>query len=348
MAEGDLHGGQASADATRSAFGAFLNEPLAEEPFLIAGRAAMAAGRLDEGERLLKEARRRNPRSRAARFSLLDIYLRSDRVQEAGVELAVLQRIVPGMGEVIVPQLARMLEDRQSRPTLLQLMSSDPGLQQAVLAHLAGSGGDPDLILRLAAAAPATAAAPEGLPWQRQLLTILVERGEVLKALRLWRSFASLPEGPDEKAVYDEFFKSLPGAAPFNWSAYEGSAGIVEQSGKAGLNVQFFGRESADLASQMMVLRPGRYRLSSRVDGSAKGDDSRLAWRVFCRGNDVEPIAELNLREITAAPRLVSVDFTVPASCRGQWLKLAGIAGEFPGTQTVSVSAVSVTGAGRP
>ncbi len=95
------------------------------------------------------------------------------------------------------------------------------------------------------------------------------------------------------------------------------------------------------------MLRPGRYRLRFRAEGSAKGDDTRLAWRVTCRsGSPV--LLELPLRDITAAPRTIGGDFTVPASCGAQWLRLVGIAGEFPGTQSVAIGGVEIgPGEGR-
>ena len=104
------------------------------------------------------------------------------------------------------------------------------------------------------------------------------------RALRLWREFAGLPAGPDHKAVHDGRFQGLPGAAPFNWSINSGSAGVAERIPAPALQVEFYGRETIELARQLMVLRPGRYRLEFRAEGNAKGDDSRLAWRIFCQG----------------------------------------------------------------
>jgi hypothetical protein len=267
-------------------------------------------------------------------------------MDQAGQEVVALRRLVPGVAEALAPQLALMVRDERTGASLIRLLGRDPGLQQAVLSSLAQSGADPDLILRIANSAPPSAPSATGLPWQRQLLGLLIERGDLTRAVRLWRSFAGLPAGPDEKAVHDGRFQHLPGADPFNWALYQGSAGVSERSRAPALDVQFFGRETVDLASQMMVLRPGRYRLRFRVEGSAKGDDSRLAWRVYCRGNDAAPILDLPLRDVGAAPREMGADFNVPGSCNGQWLRLQGIAGEFPGTQTAAITDVAVVPAG--
>lgn len=345
MAEVDLGSARIPDDARDAALSALDRAPLAAEPFLVAGLRAMQAGRVRDGERLLEEARRRDPRLRMARLFLLDRYMRENRIEAAGIELAALRRLIPQVAEALAPQLARMVRDERTGAALIRVLSRDPMLQQAVLTNLATSGADPELILRIARSSASSSPTPEGLPWQRQLLGSLVERGDLTRALALWRSFAGLPAGPGEKGVYDGRFQHLPGADPFNWGLYSGSAAAVERSRAPALDIQYYGRETADLAGQLMVLRPGSYRLSFRVEGSAKGDDSRLAWRVFCRGR-TEPMFDLPLRDVDAAPRTISGEFTVAPSCTGQWLKLTGIAGEFPGTQTATISDVAVVPAG--
>jgi hypothetical protein len=344
----DIGTGTLPDDARRSALEAFKSAPLAEEPILVAALGALRSGRVAEGERLLIEARRRNPRNRTARLFLVDRYLRTGRVDQAGVELAALRRLIPGVAEALAPQLALMVRDERAGASLIRVLSRDPSLQELVLSSLATSGADTDLILRLARSSAVGRPSAEGRPWQRQLLMLLIERRDFAGALQVWRSSAGLPAGPSEKAVYDGSFRGLPGAVPFNWSLYQGSAGSAERSRTAGLDVQFFGRETVELAAQLMVLRPGRYRLSFGVEGNAKGDDSRLAWRVFCGGNDGEAIVEVPLRDIGASPRTMTAQFNVSPSCRTQWLRLVGVAGEFPGTQTVTVKDVVVApGGGR-
>lgn len=340
----ELGMGRIDPEQQRRAADALAAAPLAAEPFLLAGLGAFAAGRSGEAEALLEEARRRNPRLRQARMFLLERYLRDGRIEEAGIELGALRRLVPGVVQALAPQLAALVRDERSGAQLIRLLGRDPPVRQAVLGQLAATGADPDLILRIARASPMPAS-PEGLPWQIQLLHALVQRGEMARALRLWRDFAGLPAGPDGKAVYDRRFEGLPGAAPFNWALNSGSAGTAERIPAPALQVEYYGRETVDLAQQLMVLAPGRYQLRFRAEGNAKGDDSRLAWRIFCAGS-ASPLAEFVLRDVTAAPRTMGGDFTVPPGCAGQSLRLSGIAGEFPGTQIVAVTDVQVVPAG--
>jgi tetratricopeptide (TPR) repeat protein len=344
MSRLDLGTGEFDAAAMGDAQAGLARAPLAEEPFLFAGLGAARRGRFDEAERFLSEARRRNPRLRAARLFLLDRYLRQNRMAEAAGEVVSLRRLVPEVSDALAPQLAQLARDERTGAALMRVLAREPDLQQAVLDYLAGVGTDPDLILRVASAAPARPS-PEGLPWQRRLLASLVAHNDDGRALSLWRSFAGLPPGGGEKGVYDGRFQRLPGAAPFNWQLSSQSAGGAEYNAGPALAVEFFGRETADLAGQLMVLRPGRYRLRFRAEGSAKGDDSRLAWRVACNpGNAV--LLDLPIRDVNAAPRDFTGEFTVPGSCPAQWLRLTGIAGEFPGTQSVTIGNVDISPAG--
>lgn len=340
----ELSMGRVDPARQQAAAEALADAPLSAEPFLLAGLAAATSGREAQGQALLEEARRRNPRLRDARLFLLQRYLVQGKVDEAGGELAALRRLEPRVVEALAPQLAAMVRDERVSAQLIRVLSRDPAVQQAVLGRLATTGADPDLILRVARGSP-TPATPDGLPWQRILLVSLVQRGEMARALQLWRDFSGLPAGPTDKAVHDGRFQGLPGAVPFNWAITSSSAGVAERIPAPALQVEYYGRESTDLAQQLMVLRPGRYRLEFRAEGNAKGDDSRLAWRIMCQGS-ATPIAEVVLRDISAAPKVIRGEFTVPAGCAAQSLRLSGIAGEFPGIQLASITDVRIVPAG--
>jgi hypothetical protein len=56
-----------SPEGQRRLAAALAHAPLAEEPFVVQGVLAIAKGDAERGLRLLEEAKRRNPRSGAAR-----------------------------------------------------------------------------------------------------------------------------------------------------------------------------------------------------------------------------------------------------------------------------------------
>jgi hypothetical protein len=234
-----------------------------------------------------------------------------------------------------------MVREPRTGTALLKVLAHEPELQQSVLAHLALSGADPDLILGIAASSPATAGSPEGLHWQRALLSRLVEQGDLQRAHRLWRSFAGLAPSDGGKGVHDGDFRGAPGAPPFNWQFSTGAAGVAERIGTPALQVDYYGRENVGLATQLLMLKPGRYRLQFRAEGDASGEGSQMLWTVTCTGSKAE-LLSLPLRDVNFSPRTLSGVFTVPAGCAGQWLKLNGTAGEFPKGQNVTISQLQI------
>jgi hypothetical protein len=342
MAEFRARGGKLSEPVRAMALAGLADAPLTEEPFFLEAVRALAAGENERGLRLLHEARRRDPRARTHRLILLDRHLRAKDVAAAGAEIAVINRLIPRSGEVLVPELARMVRNPATGAALVQVLGREPRLQQAVLERLASSGADPDLILRVAASNASTRGTPEGLPWQGALLNRLVEKGEFGRAYALWRSFSGLGAGAGEKGVYDGGFAGAPGAPPFNWFLGTGAEGVAERTKQPALQVEYYGRAGAELARQLLLLRPGRHRLQFRAAGSANGQGSHVAWTIECAGSKSQ-ILGLPLRDIGEAGRNIAAEFTVPAGCAGQWLRLKGQAGEFPETQSLTITDVAIS-----
>ena len=343
MLEFRLQGGRVSEASREGAFSALSRSPLAEDPFLLAGIDALAKGDTQKGEALLVETRRRDPRSRTARLILLDRYLRTNRTEQAGVEIAVLNRLVSRAAEVLVPELARMISDPKTGDALIGLLKKDKDMRDAVLARLAGGGADPDLILRVARSSGAGGRTGGPAPaWQPALLAKMVEKGDVRRAASLWRGFSGVSNADAAAAPYDGAFTGRPGPAPFNWQLLSSAAGVAERSGSRGLEVEYYGRERAALASQLLMLAPGRYRLSFRAEGDATGQGSRLAWIVSCNGQNGPQLLEAKLERIGSTPKIVRASFAVPAGCPAQWLRLTGIPDEFPTGQSATINDVRI------
>ncbi len=346
MLEFRLRGGRVSPQARAAAVDALGDHPLAEEPFLISGVTALAEGDIKRGEALLLEAKRRNPRSRMARLLLLDRFLRTNRPAEAAVELGTLTVLVPRTGEVLIPQLANMVTDPKTAGTLKAALQNNPGLLNAVLSRLASTGTSADTILALAASGGPT---PPGVDtsWQAVLVNRLAEGGDIARAYRLWREFGKVSAPAEGKGLYDPGFQGLPGSAPFNWRLVANAEGVAEAAAGGGLQAAFYGRSDVELAAQLLMLKPGRYRIRFRAEGDAKGESSRMTWTLSCHGSKAV-LVQLPLVNITYAPRQLAAAFTVPASaCQAQWLRLNGAAAEFPAEQTATIRDLQIVPEGR-
>ncbi|MFL6858129.1 MAG: hypothetical protein ACJ8EB_09515, partial [Allosphingosinicella sp.] len=263
-----------------AAIRALRQASLADEPFLLAALDAQAAGQGARSERLLVEARRRNPRERLVRLTLLERYLSTERWADAGREIAVVTRLVPRAQDVLAPGLAKLAANPKYAAPMAQILDRNPLLKDAVLLQLAGSGVDTAQILRLAGRAAAPPGPPQGRAWQQKLLERLIGAKSYRDAFALWARFAGLPAGI-AKGVYDPSFAGLAGAPPFNWDLTTGEGGHAERI-RGGLEVDYYGRLDASLVRQMLLLAPGRYRLTLRADGHAEGDGTQLQWTIVC------------------------------------------------------------------
>lgn len=163
----------------------------------------------------------------------------------------------------------------------------------------------------------------------------LVKSGDYDRAYRTWARFAGLPGQPGPKLFNPDFARSSA-PPPFNWQLLNGAAGVAEPAVGGGLNVLYYGREEAVLASQLLLLKPGHHRLifSTQGAGPALG---QLSWALVCL-----PGANRIGNEALAAG---AATFSIPVSkCSAQELQLRGEPTDAPMTMSVRLSNLRLTG----
>jgi hypothetical protein len=89
------------------------------------------------------------------------------------------------------------------------------------------------------------------------------------------------------------------------------------------LHVLFYGQEDGILATQLLLLEPGPYRLTMQLIGDPERARS-LNWSVWC-DKAPAPIASVTLE--TAAAQ--GWRFNVPGGCPAQWIRLSGASGDI-------------------
>jgi hypothetical protein len=224
------------------------------------------------------------------------------------------------------------------------MLRENPEIRDDTLAYLAAHGADTALLLSLAAASGSGADPAHPPQWQGALLDRLVAAGDIEGAYRLWRAAAHVPAEAARSGVYDPNFAGAPGALPFNWQLTSDAEGVAER-GRGGLQVDYYGRAPHLFARQLLLLRPGTYRLQMRVEGDAKGDGTQLAWTIACLGGKA-PLLQLPLKDVDSAPKALAADFTVPAGCAAQWLRLDGSAGDVAAEQNVTITTFAIAAKG--
>jgi hypothetical protein len=193
-----------------------------------------------------------------------------------------------------------------------------------VLALLADT---PENLPAICAIAPADEARGTA-EWQQRLLSALVAGQDHARAHALWRRFAHVDTEPG--GLFNARFLAGGPPPPFNWRLNTGPAGTAEARTGGGLHLLYFGRDDVALADQLLLLRPGRYRLSFRVQGEPTG----LGWGLTCHPGTRVQNAPLSQGHF---------DFEVPSSdCPAQRLELRGVAGDYSLTVDLVLSPVTL------
>jgi hypothetical protein len=308
--------------------------PLAPEPFLVRGVDAELAGNPALAGRAFEAARRRNPRSLAAHYFLADHYLRTNQPAAGLAELARLTRLVPdGIGSV-APYYARYAKEAGGAEGMREVLRVHPEFAPEVLSVLAADAANADLVLYLAGDLPNSSG--ESPLWHGRLIEALVTASQFQKARAVWSKLSGEPLADD--GLFDPRFSGKKAPSPFNWSLLSNASGLAEAQGDGRLHIIYYGRDNATLASQTLTLRPGRYRLSFKIDGSSKALSS-LAWKLSCLPPK-RPVFSLGLPTNGGQ---ATGEFSIGRDCPAQQLVLTGTSPDFPETVDATLRELNLT-----
>jgi hypothetical protein len=310
---------------------AAAKEPLAPEPFLVRGIQAQLAGEEMAAQRAFEAAQWRDPRSLPAAYFLADRYFQTGDSTRGLREVAVLARLAPTGTGTVAPYLAAYAASPANWPKLRQLFEANPDLADPTLTKLASNAATVPAVLALAD--PREKA--RDAPWLPPLLNSLIGAGQYGQARAIWERVSAFPSSSGE-LVYDAGFTDKMAPPPFNWALTSSTVGVAERQSGRRLHVVFYGQEDGILATELLLLRPGRYRLSMQL----LGDPTRaraLAWSIWCDKTDA-PIASVTVDAAAAN----GWSFQVPASCPAQWLKLSGSSSDVSQQSDVSIAAFSL------
>ncbi|WP_242137996.1 hypothetical protein [Sphingomonas sp. TREG-RG-20F-R18-01] len=306
---------------------AALAAPLDARPYLILGHQQLLDGQPQRAVATLEAGQRLDPRQRVIHLLLLDRYLRTGQFDKAATQFAVSARLVGSAGEQIAAAMAQMSLAPATHDAVRQTLRTDPGLERGVLVAMARSKTDPSTIFGLASPAALRDAGTSD-SWGPALIARLAQQDRYADARAVWQRVYRLSPAQAATPVFDPAFQKLPGSAPFNWTLASGTLGAADVQNRA-LNIDYYGRDSGELASQLLVLRPGSYQFGVTLEGSKTAAGSSLAWTLQCATGGKAQLLKLVLAG-TGTPHRAAARFTVPANCPAQRLALIGEAGEFP------------------
>jgi hypothetical protein len=332
IAQAARHGRTVDPATMAGIFEASARAPLAADPFLVRGVQAQLAGDLGLAERAFRAARDREARSLPARYFLADLYLRNGDADRGLAEVAVLARLAPNGVDKLAPYVATYASNRANWPQVRAMFAREPPLENASLRALAAKPDNADAVLALASRGRRTAASS----WLPVLVATLTDAGQYAKARRIWSQVANA-RGAGGATIFDSHFTDAGPPPPFNWTLTSSTVGLAERQAGRGLHIIYYGNEDGVLASQLLVLPPGRYRLGTDAPGLPAAAAS-LRWTLYCaRGNGA--IASAPLDKAASG----GMRFVVPASCPAQRLELAGTAAELTQSSDLVIRSLALS-----
>lgn len=313
---------------------AAAKSPLAPEPFLVRGVQAQAAGDREAAKAAFIGAQWRDPRSMPAAYFLAEYYLKAGPLLDGLKQMTVLARLSPNGVNAAAPFVAAYARDRRNWPQMRSLFRSQPTLENDVLTALAQDARNTDAILALSDAVHRT---PQS-QWLPVLLSSLVANGEYARARAIWSSIGGGHAGAD--LVFDMGFSAPYPPPPFNWSLGSSAVGLAERQPGGKLHVIFYGNQDGVLASQLVLLPPGRYRLRMQLAGSSAHPEL-LRWSVRCDKSS-EPIGAIAIDQAAAR----GWTFELPANCSAQRLELIGRSADVAQQAEATITGFAVTRGG--
>lgn len=311
--------------------------PLDARSFLILGHQQILDGEPSRAVATLEAGQRLDPRQRLIHLLLVDRYLRTGDVGDATAQFSVMARL--GGAGPIAPAIAQMSVAPDTRDAVRRVLRSDPNLEQDVLVDLAKSDASPTTVFDIAS--PNAKQSAGGLEnWGLVLINRLVEHGDYVEARRVWQRVYRLSDTQVAAALFNANFQKLAAAPPFNWLLIANGVGAADMRNNS-LSVDYYGRENGDLASQILVLPPGSYQFSFKVEGSKTGAGPTLAWVLRCASGSKADLMRINASG-SGQQRFVATRFNVPPNCPAQRLAFIGEAGDFPATIDVTMRDLSL------
>ena len=275
----------------------------------------IVSGKPAEGRRLFELSDRLSRRSLATRLWLIQDAVDRGSVGEALRNFDIALRTSTDAQPILFPVLAKASADPTlteplartlDRPNEWRLLffewvlanSSDVRPAAAVAAHMR----DRSFILSNAI--------------DQRLIERLVTAREFDVAMALNRRF-----GRQAAGVADPHFSDPSARYPFGWGLVEsGSLGAQRalRGSATALTYSAAPTNSGQVAAQLLALKPGRYALATMSAVAATG--AAPYWSVTCAEMGGAVIASLD-QPMTAGAKAETA-FSVPASCRAQWLTL--------------------------
>lgn len=332
-AEAEFVAGEKDDDARRYDNAASLaRDALALAPFnvralRVVGLTEARAGREPIADEILTLAGNWSLRDDPAHAWLVEYRLRRGDYASSFAHADTLAR----RREDIRPQIFRLFtlaaatDTARALPEVARLLDARPPWRQSYFDSLYVSGEGLQVAANLAVLLQ-RGKAPLSNEELTQFYQHLLDKGQ-LEAARTVRAHLNRPP---PAAVSNGGFDDPEAPRPFQWTLAQEAGAVVEivpddiRPSDPALRIDYDGYSIVQFADQLLFLAPGRYRLTAEARAESGDPSGRIFWSMTCSPGDLNILSVPAVAASAAVWTPISAQFTVPAGCPGQQLKLVG------------------------
>lgn len=329
LAQQQLIGPDPDIDAARAyAEAALKANPLDDRALVMLGFIADRKGDRKSADAIAKLAGERSWRNPVTQLWLFQRNVRDGEFASAMMHADAMMRVNGNNQALLFRTLAAFVMDDRTIGPLVATLETSPPWRQGFLRNVSASLADETRLRKLFSLLTQSKSPPtkeELSPY----LSRLVKDGNYIEAHQIWLATLPPAERTSDVHPYNADFTEPLDGMPFNW-VLASSAGsdiqIVKPEGfkRPVLQIQFSGARIKPIeVGQLMLLAPGRYRLSGKVTTEDLRTQRGLWWKVSCAAQPAKELAHTDLVSGNIPWQDFAATFEVPTEgCAAQRLQL--------------------------
>lgn len=325
--------------ARKLALGALARDPTNAAAARVAALAIAAAGDAVGANRLMHYSEQQSRRDLPTQLWLIENEVNRDNIAGALQHYNRALSTSSNAADLLLPILIQASQTVDVAGPLSEIVKTRPPWWQAFLDRAIDEGTNADSVILIAQKLNLDIDSPTDYGLANKLVGKLATDRKYKQALFAY-NMTSKYKTTD--LVRNGGFGSDQSLLPFDWWYNNESDLNASRQFDEGNNARMVfgssGGRGGDVARQLLVLSPGRYRIEGIVSNTGADSATLPSVAVVCDGWEV--ISKNLLPTADTAPRPFSYVFVVPdAKCDGQWLKIVAASG---GNTEVSIDALAI------
>lgn len=314
--------------ASQLARAALQREPVNVSAVVALGTIASLRKRDTLANQIFSYSERISRHDTVTQLWLIESRVAAGDVAGALVHYGRLMSVTPSFRPILIPILVKAARDPAIARALGDIMATRPLWWTDALVPLIFQSAEPATTLPILLQSLRLNTRKDG---ERALVAAAIARlanaGAFNEAHKLYLQSGGKRIAGSEQ-VRNGDFETDSRLPPIDWDLHneDGRTATVQpHEGGSGMALFLYvdADHQGDLARQLLLLAPGRYRFSAR-SGDVVGDAlARPQLRIYCASKNAPAFLDLRLPTAGAAGAGTRFDFTVPPGCPVQWLTLA-------------------------